>query len=144
MRCGRRRDDILDDEDNCPLLANRPQLDLDRDGKGDLCDDDDDDDGVADVDDNCPRIANADQRNTDNARMVEMPVTQTMTMTASKTPRQLPQTSNPDQRNTDDADPRRCLRPGGRRRRVPDLGPLPTDPQSDQTNSDGQPDGRCV
>ena len=35
------------------------------DGIGDVCDDDDDNDGVWDQNDNCPRIANADQRNSD-------------------------------------------------------------------------------
>lgn len=45
-------DGVLDDDDNCPDNANADQLDTDNDGLGDVCDDDDDADGVADGDDN--------------------------------------------------------------------------------------------
>ena len=44
-------DGILDDGDNCPLIANAEQLDTDADGLGNACDSDDDGDGEADVTD---------------------------------------------------------------------------------------------
>jgi hypothetical protein len=54
--------------DNCVGLHNPEQFDLDRDGKGDPCDPDDDNDGVADVSDNCPTTAN-DQTDWDGDRI---------------------------------------------------------------------------
>ncbi len=40
--------------DNCPGVANQAQDDVDGDGKGDVCDDDNDNDGVPDADDAFP------------------------------------------------------------------------------------------
>lgn len=58
-------DGVLDGVDNCPNTPNADQADLDRDGKGDVCDDDVDGDGVPNNSDNCPRVANPDQSDID-------------------------------------------------------------------------------
>ena len=51
--------------DNCPLDINPAQTDTDLDGAGDVCDTDDDGDGVDDGVDNCPLDANPSQLDTD-------------------------------------------------------------------------------
>ncbi|TNN39488.1 Thrombospondin-4-B [Liparis tanakae] len=53
-------------KDNCPSVINSSQLDTDKDGKGDECDDDDDNDGVMDDDDNCRLVENPEQEDEDN------------------------------------------------------------------------------
>ncbi len=58
-------DMVLDEVDNCTLLSNRLQENLDGDQFGDLCDDDDDGDQVIDTMDNCVGISNPDQSNLD-------------------------------------------------------------------------------
>jgi hypothetical protein len=47
-------DTVGDNADNCPITANADQLDYDADGLGDVCDTDDDNDGVPDTEDRFP------------------------------------------------------------------------------------------
>lgn len=59
LHCARRIHDedgdrVPDFRDNCRCAANPEQRDFDRDGRGDVCDHDDDNDGVPDVLDPAP------------------------------------------------------------------------------------------
>jgi hypothetical protein len=58
-------DGVPDASDNCSLVANPSQSNLDGDALGDACDPDDDNDTVADTADNCPVATNASQSNVD-------------------------------------------------------------------------------
>jgi hypothetical protein len=49
-------DGIPDNIDNCPLIPNADQLDTDHDSLGDLCDEDDDNDGLPDTEDPYPTV----------------------------------------------------------------------------------------
>ncbi len=58
-------DGIFDSADNCDLVPNPDQADLDNDDIGDVCDDDIDGDGVLNDSDNCPTAFNPDQLDID-------------------------------------------------------------------------------
>ena len=63
----------MDKADNCPLVANPRQTDTDRDGTGDVCQNDADGDGISDDKDNCPKngkIWNTDFRGIQNITLV--------------------------------------------------------------------------
>ena len=61
-------DDLLSQNDNCPMIPNPGQQNTDGDDFGDICDEDDDNDLVDDDMDNCPLVMNADQIDTDRDR----------------------------------------------------------------------------
>jgi len=58
-----------DDADNCPALANPDQKGIDRDGHGDICNLNNDNDDITEGLDTCPLVANPDQIDTDTDRI---------------------------------------------------------------------------
>jgi predicted outer membrane repeat protein len=65
LRADTDEDTAPDSTDNCPLVANPDQADLDGDLLGDVCDPDIDEDTVLNAADNCPVVANQDQADLD-------------------------------------------------------------------------------
>ena len=59
-------DGLFDAQDNCPLVANPNQEDMDEDGLGNACDADIDGDGLDNDQDNCPLVANPGQEDSDH------------------------------------------------------------------------------
>ncbi len=53
-------------DDNCSVLSNADQANMDDDTLGDICDPDRDNDGKENEEDNCPNVSNADQANRDS------------------------------------------------------------------------------
>jgi hypothetical protein len=94
-------DGLLDQNDNCPDIANADQANNDGDAMGDLCDPDDDNDGMADTADNCPFTANVDQANNDGDAMGDVCDPDDDNDTVADTADNCPFITNADQANND-------------------------------------------
>ena len=93
---------MRDEVDNCPNARNGSQLDSDGDGFGDVCDDDDDADGVPDTQDNCRTVANPGQEDTGGeARVGDACDVDTDGDALGDTRDNCPAAPNPDQQDTD-------------------------------------------
>lgn len=64
-KCICTKDVACSGDDNCPEVSNQDQKDSDNDGIGDKCDEDNDNDSIANIDDNCPWIYNPNQEDMD-------------------------------------------------------------------------------
>jgi hypothetical protein len=87
--------------DNCPLVLNADQSDIDGDGAGDACDPDIDDDGVDNEMDNCPGAVNAGQSDLDMDGLGDACDPDVDGDGAANEADNCPLTTNPDQANND-------------------------------------------
>ena len=93
-------DGVDDGRDNCPVDANANQSDLDRDGFGDVCDDDTDNDGVLNADDRCEGIKDSGVDSDDDG-IDDICDTDKDGDTVENTIDNCPAVANADQTNTD-------------------------------------------
>lgn len=94
-------DGVVDQFDNCPLIANENQQDFDEDNIGDVCDSDDDNDTVDDGVDNCPLISNQGQANADGDNFGDVCDSDDDNDTVADTDDNCPLAANQDQLDTD-------------------------------------------
>jgi hypothetical protein len=93
------KDTIVDKSDNCPYIFNTDQIDTDKNGKGDICEDKDGD-GVLDGFDNCPTFANRSQIDTDANKIGDICEDKDNDKIPNGTDN-CPDTANLDQKDTD-------------------------------------------
>lgn len=107
------KDGVPDNKDNCPTVPNGPsqanmadygnmnQSDMDADGKGDLCDDDVDGDGILNPGDNCVWVKNPDQKDIDGDKLGDACDTDNDNDGIPNAQDNCPAVKNPDQKDSD-------------------------------------------
>jgi hypothetical protein len=94
-------DGVPDEGDNCLIVANAQQEDMDDDGSGDACDQDIDGDGLPNEGDNCPMLLNADGVDTDGDGVGDLCDSDDDADRKLDEADNCPATTNPDQFDTD-------------------------------------------